>query len=508
MRISGCLSSTRLVITISCLVVHSAGALGQGTAEQRAASGLDEPRGVRINADSASPGYVLFGPLLSDTTYLIDNDGQVVHTWKSDYAPTGSSYLRDNGNLMRGGREPVLHGISAGGQGGNIQEFTWDGELIWQIDLNTEDRLLHHDIEILPNGNVLAIAWEVKTAEEARQAGRRPNLIPERGLWPDMILEYEPQPPDGARVVWEWHAWDHLIQDYDPGLDNYGDLAEHPERIDINGDVLPPSAEELELLRTQGFIDPDADPAEDSDLIHANGIHYNAALDQIAISAHDYHELWIIDHSTTTEEAAGSTGGRYGMGGDLLYRWGNPRTYGRGTEDGRHMGGQHDARWIPEGFPGAGNILVFNNNAPGAEGPVTSVDELQMPINDDGHYVLSRGAPFSPSEPVWSYSAPGFRAGFISGAHRLINGNTLITSGPRGRLMEVTAEQEVVWEYWTPYSGEVFLPDGSRPQPVNFNVFAVFRATRIPPDHPALVGRDLEPMVPQPPIIPPTYPED
>jgi hypothetical protein len=499
-------SHTAFLILTGIFGCHAA--FAQGSPQERALAGLDETRGLRVNQVAASPGYVLFDPILSNTTYLIDNEGQVVHTWQSDYAPEGSSYIRDNGNLIRGGREPMLHDISAGGQGGNIQEFTWDGELLWQIELNTESELLHHDIEILPNGNVLAIAWEVKTAEESRLAGRRPNLIPEGGLWPDMVIEYEPRPPDRARVVWEWHSWDHLIQDFDAELDNYGVLAEHPGRIDINGEQLPPTAEELALLRSRGYIDSEAEPFENSDIMHTNGIHYDAELDQIVLSIHNYHELWVIDHSTTTEAAAGTTGGRYGMGGDLLYRWGNPRVYGRGTEDDRLMGGQHDARWIPGGFPGAGNILVFNNNAPGPDGALTSVIEIETPIDENGHYRLSENAAFAPAHPAWTYTALNFRAPFISGAHRLLNGNTLITSGPRGRFIEVTSGQDSVWEYWTPYSGEVFLPDGSRPQPIDFNVFAVFRATRIPPDHPALAGRNLEPMNPQPPIIPPTYPED
>lgn len=58
-----------------------------------------------------------------------------------------------------------------------------------------------------------------------------------------------------------------------------------------------------------------------------NGIDYNPVLDQIALSTHNLNEWYIIDHSTTTAEAATSSGGNSGKGGDLLYRWGNPAAY-------------------------------------------------------------------------------------------------------------------------------------------------------------------------------------
>ena len=342
-----------------------------------------EPRGVRVNTPQASPGYVYFTPLLSDTTYLINNAGQVVHIWESDYAPSAWVYLLDNGNLIRGAREPEVPTFSGGGQGGRIQEFTWDGELVWDFVFASENHLLHHDVEVLPNGNVLAVAWELKSPEEASRVGRRPDLIPEGGLWPDMVVEFARQMTDEVRVFWEWHMWDHTIQNHDQSLFNYGEPAEHPELIDVNGDLAPSeiSEEELAQLQVLGYIPSDTTPEDvQSDFMHTNAVSYNAELDQIVLSVLNYNEIWIIDHSTTTDEAAGSTGGRWGRGGDLLYRWGNPRVYGRGDGLQQQLFAQHDSRWIPPGMPGAGHLLLFNNNLSGSEGNYSAVFEIQAKL--------------------------------------------------------------------------------------------------------------------------------
>jgi len=463
------------------------------------------PRGLIRNEPGVTPGYVLFNPSLSDTAYLVDNDGHVVHVWKTPYAPGGDNELLPNGNLLRGSRDPEQLGFKAGGTGGILQELAWDGSVVWEWKLSDAGRVQHHDVTALPNGNVLLLAWEVKSPEEARRAGRRVDQIPEKGVWPDLVLEIEPVRPRGANVVWEWHVWDHLIQNQDPAATNHGDPAAHPRRIDLNAGAHAPAidAAQLEQLKALGYVPADATPQDlRSDFLHVNAVVLHPRLDQIALSVPMLSEVWIIDHGTTTAEAAGSTGGRYGRGGDLLYRWGNPAAYGRGDTGAQKFFFQHDVRWISDGWEGAGNLMVFNNGRERREGPWSSIDEWTPPLGPDGLYALGDGAPFGPAALAWQYKAKqptSFYAPFVSGAQRLANGNTLICSGTGGQLFEVTRAGDVIWEYRNPFWGDVRNVDGSLPQPrIDERPFSVFRATRIPADHPALAGRELRPLDPQP----------
>jgi len=502
--------------------------LAAGTANAQSGETTPEAVGLIRHTPHAYEGYNLFSPLDTANTYLVDNQGRVIHEWAMEHR-TFAAYLLDNGNLLR----PITYGndgnghFHGGGAGEGIQEVTWNGEVVWEFIYSSEDHLIHHDVEPMPNGNVLIIAWERKSVDEAVAAGRDPQTLDEEGVWPLHVLEIEPVRPRGATVVWEWHVWDHLIQDLDPSKENFGEVAAHPERVDIN----PPglwmdriSDEERQQLEALGYLGgdpPPGDGAEDppssgrgADWLHTNAIAYNPQLDQIALSPLGNNEIWIIDHSTTTEEARGSSGGRWGKGGDLLYRWGNPLTYRAGTESDQVLFAQHDVHWIPPGYPGAGNLLIYNNGRGRPDGDYSTVVEITPPTDANGNYILEPGAPFGPATPTWEYAAPvktDFYSSFISGARRMPNGNTLICQGQDGTLFEVTRDKQEVWRYVNPVKG----PEGSShrgddEEPTN----ALFRAYRYPPAHPGLHGKDLTPgpslqdyIETHPPTAPKTRPE-
>ncbi|MBU0498156.1 MAG: aryl-sulfate sulfotransferase [Candidatus Thermoplasmatota archaeon] len=404
------------------------------------------------NSDEIFQGYTLYSPMISPYTFLINNSGTILHSWESSYKPALSVYLLEDGSILRTALSGFNPRFWGGGLGGMVQRFDWNNTLLWSFRYTDSNHCLHHDIEPLPNGNVLMISWEYRSAAEAIANGRDPNGLGMGELWPDHIIEVMPTGSTTGEIVWEWHLWDHLIQDLDPSKQNYGVVADHPELVDIN--------EGAWVL---------------ADWTHCNSIDYNPKLDQILISVLRFNEIWIIDHSTTTEEAAGHTGGLYGHGGDLLYRWGNPQVYQRGSAMDQQLFQQHDAEWIPQGYPGEGNIIVFNNGRGRPEGDYSTVDELQPPLIENGSYYLTSGEAYGPDGLVWQYIADDpfdLYAINLAGAQRLPNGNTIICDGPHGFFFEVTEKNEIVWEY-------------VNPEPSLFNNH-VFRVTKYPPDYPGL----------------------
>jgi len=290
--------------------------------------GLYIPRGLKINSDGLEDGYVLFAVPNSSLFYLINRRGEVVHQWKGNYGVLGG-YLQDDGSLIQTAIDPDFPVFAGGGEAGRIQKISWDSKILWDFEYANEQHLHHHDLTVMPNGHILAIAWEAKTPEEVVAAGRKPNMIPKAGLWPDEIVEIEPQGQHGGKIVWEWHIWDHLIQDYDSKKANYGNPAHHPELLDFNvGDTVPPmiSQDSMEILHKQGIAWRNQTPENlGSEVYHFNAIKYNPDLDQIVFSSPNLSEIFIIDHSTTTTEAAGHKGGRWGKGGDFFISLGQSK---------------------------------------------------------------------------------------------------------------------------------------------------------------------------------------
>jgi len=414
-------------------------------------------------------GYVLFSPMSSTETYLIDKCGQKVHEWNTNaYRPGLSSYLLEDGSLLRTG---ILDNdnFNEGGSGGIIERFNWNGNLTWSYTISNSDNCQHHDIKYLPNGNILVIVWDRYTNAEAIANGKNTTYTNSH-LWSEKIMELQPFGNNGANVVWEWKLWDHLVQEFDNTKPNFGVVTDHPELVNIN--YFPGLANNI-------------------DWIHLNSIDYNPALDQILLSSHTLNEVWIIDHSTSTAEAATHIGGNSGKGGDLMYRWGNPQAYQRGTPLTKKFYGQHHVTWIPVGYPNAGKILIFNNGLNRA-GTYSSIDMIETPIDFSNQYPIAPATAFLPASLFWTYTASipaDFYSSNISGVYPLSNSSFMITSGASGTFFEINSANETVWKYINPIDQTGILTQGMTP--LNNSVF---RCNYYPSSYPGFIGQTLNPL--------------
>ena len=174
-------------------------------------------------------------------TELIDNEYNVINSWESPCRTASMAYLLPDSTLLYPCKQEnvVLGNIAA--SGGRILKYDWDGNVLWDWEC-TENYQLHHDIEPLANGNILAIAAE-QIADNIR---------------PDVVLEISPIGTSDAEIVWDWHTWDHR------GSDN-------PYKFDENV------------------------PYNKNDWNHFNSIHLTNDGNKIYLSSRTWSEFYIID---------------------------------------------------------------------------------------------------------------------------------------------------------------------------------------------------------------------
>lgn len=346
--------------------------------------------------------YILVNDAGANRVYLMDKQGVILHEWELTHNIGNDVYLLDDGRLLAS-LESDDPQILLGGQGGQLQFIGVDGKVEWSFTYSSEEAELHHDADLLPNGNILAMVWEKLAVEDAKAAGSSADM----DLYLEALIEID---PNTDTIVWEWHAWDHLVQDHDASKGNYGNVEEDIRKIDLN------------------YVSN-----EKGDIMHANGIAYDPVNDLIYLSVNFYNEVWVIDHSTSSDEAKDSSGGVQGVGGDLVYRFGNPEAY-RNTSGTTLFHRNHHPNLLSNG-----NMLIYSNGS-----DQSTVYELEF----SSPFYLVPGADNEPAV-TWSFTHPDLFSPKVSGAVLLENGNILITEGDFG-IWEVNREGQIIWKYHAP----------------------------------------------------------
>lgn len=409
--------------------------------------------GLLFSTNQASDGYTLFSPESNEQVYLIDNCGEKINAWTFTQGPELTCYLREDGTLLRAGQD-------------SLEIRDWDNTLLWSYALTANGLAQHHDIAPLPNGNILCLLHDDYSAEQMIAAGRAPANVA-GNFRIDKIVELQPSGAHEATIVWEWTFMDHFIQELDSTKNNYGIVVEHPELLHLN-----------------------FDNNRDSDFTHCNAIDYHPELDQILITSRHLSEIYIIDHSTTTEEAASHTGGNSNQGGGFLWRWGNPQVYQQGDATDQKLFLPHDAKWVPSGYLDAGQISVFNNGGNGTN-TFSAVHLISTAFENQTY--LKENQQFIPIDFSWTWSGDILGHTLYetkkSGAHALPNGNFIICESSLGQVSEITKTGEHLWTYRNPTGYGIYEQYGQNHLDNN----TLFRAEKYPGNFPGFAGQDLSP---------------
>jgi hypothetical protein len=271
---------------------------------------------TRYDPAKAFNTYVLFAPVgikakqHSSTVFLINMNGKVVHRWEVPLFAI-SARLLPNGHLLFVGQSekmfpnrPGFGKFWIGGGAGLIMDLDWDGKVLSKY----EDPYMHHDCVRLPNGHTLYLAWEPvpQALQKKIRGGMIDTEFPGHTMFNDYLVEIDGQ----GKVVWKWHANDHL----DPDIDIIGPVYRREEWLHGNALAALPDGN---ILLTSRVTD----------------------------------DLLTIDRKS----------------GQILSRWGSTSYLDKKTgrieyHHGREiLGGPHGGDVIAPDCPGAGHLICLDN---------------------------------------------------------------------------------------------------------------------------------------------------
>lgn len=332
---------------------------------------------------SKTVGFTLIPLVGAQKISLINMSGSEVHSWKIDAA---RARLKPNGNIL------VVHGSKWGIKNEpwkslrpTIKEYDWSGKVVFEYTAND---IIHHDIQILENGNLIFPKREIVPSKDKLKI----NDLNRRKLniRSDSVIELNPK---SKEIVWEWKAHKHIDLNFcgrRPCTTFTGDALANKKMSDWS-----------HINTTQ--IVPENKHYDNGDVRFKPG--------NIIVLPRNFWMVFVVDKESkkTVWEYEGD------------YKGG--------------LSGGHEAQMIPKGMPGAGNILIFDNGR----------------IKHKGESFVLEVNPIT-KEVVWIYeNGKKFFSNSAGSMQRLKNGNTLISEDLNGFVFEVTPKKNIVWKYKTKY---------------------------------------------------------
>jgi hypothetical protein len=393
------------------------------------------------------------GPLY--TAILIDMEGHLVKEWVFGKDDNGLPMKMLPGGYVMGGS------VSPDDEGHLIQ-VDWDGNVVWKAG-----RDYHHDYQrqgnpvgyYAPGMEPMADGGKTLILSHSYPSRNLTSHISDFSLLDEILRELDTD----ANVVCLWQAWKHFEQlGFDDAAKDALRTVEVPARRKTTDWLHANSA---------SWIGPNP---------WYNQGDYRFHPDNIILSLRNVNITVIIARHNHPDGNWDS--------GDIVWRIGPDYSTDMPEHELGQIIGQHHAHMIPRGLPGAGNILIFDNGGDAGFGAI--VPGLNRGTYPNTIRDFSRVIEFNPItlDMVWEYrqqhptedrdgdgdirgAERKFYSIIIGGAQRLENGNTLICEGVGGRIIEVTLEGDIVWEYLSPYAGpaDALLPDNK-----------VYRAYRVP----------------------------
>jgi hypothetical protein len=413
-----------------------------------------EPTGVVVHRPEKTwPGYTLLSSLgghydpKTDVTYgaiLIDMEGNVIKEWPLVPYP---ARMLPGGYVMGGmGLFEEFTGVP------NLVQLDWNGKQVWAWKGFASSYVgapyhsgFHHDYQregnpvgyyapgmdpMVTGGKTLILAHYIPPQEWTADITVHP-------LFDDALYEVDWE----RNVTWEWHLWEHYGQ---MGFDAPARQAIYENYVGRVPDV----GSDYQHTNAASYLGPNK-------WYEGGDLRFHP--DNIMIDCRSSNIIAIIARHP-------DPAGQWQVG-DIVWKIGPDYSYGKPEYRLGQIIGQHQAHLIPQGLPGAGNVLLFDNGGLAGYGPLMTG---LRPIVSNKLRDYSRVLEFNPVtlEVVWEYMCPkpkldaagntiepAFFSTFVSGVQRLANGNTLVCEGQTGRVFEITPENEIVWDYASPFGG-------------------------------------------------------